>query len=77
MVSGENLSLLSAHCTLLAAVFAQIHRAFHIAALIVAVVGFALAFIANKNDNGLITLGSENVSLYIVQQTMIAICVVN
>ena len=42
----------------------QVHRAFHIAALFVAVIGFILAFVANKDGNpqGLIELGSTNVS---------------
>lgn len=42
----------------------QVHRAFHIAALVVAFVGFILAFIANKDSStpGLIELGSQNKS---------------
>jgi hypothetical protein len=40
----------------------QVHRAFHIAALFVAVIGFILAFVANMDTAGLITLGSVNKS---------------
>jgi hypothetical protein len=40
----------------------QVHRAFHIAALFVALIGFILAFVANRGNNGLITLGSQNKS---------------